>query len=511
MNLNPREIASKLSTRGWITVGVAALVGVLFVYLLMSFASAPSYTSLVAGQSPTQAGKVTSALAAAGISYELLNGGTAVSVQTSQVGQARDVLSTQGLLLDSSPSLESLLGKSSLGASSMQQQEQSTSAVEQQLDQTIESMNGISSAQVELAIPDPTDSLFTGSNTQASGSVLLNTTTALSSTAVKAIAEEVSGAVSGLNVDRVTITDQDGDLLWPGAANSGTAGLTAAQSADNAYDTQKAEAADAYLAATVGPNKALVQVAAVLNTNQQTVSSVTYAPKGTPLSTSVTTETLTGTGTTPTAAGNNATQAASVAGSTGNGNSNYKSTSSNTTLGVNKTVSQSTIAPGALTSQSISVLVNRNVPTSELPAIQKAVENSLGYVSGRDTISIGTVAFPTITPSATSSPTSAMMGDVKYVVIGLGALAFLFFMRRGLRRSEAEQLAGSPTWLRELSAPRSLSELESQTRMVELESGPVNVARLRSPVNVARQQVEELVDRDPQRVASQVRQWMTED
>jgi flagellar biosynthesis/type III secretory pathway M-ring protein FliF/YscJ len=28
---------------------------------------------------------------------------------------------------------------------------------------------------------------------------------------------------------------------------------------------------------------------------------------------------------------------------------------------------------------------------------------------------------------------------------------------------------------------------------------------------MARQQVEELVDRDPERVASQLRQWMTED
>jgi flagellar M-ring protein FliF len=383
--------------------------------------------------------------------------------------------------------------------------------VEQQLDQTIESMNGISSAQVELAIPDPTATLFTGSNTQASGSVLLNTNTALSSTAVKAIAQEVAGAVSGLNVDRVTITDQDGDLLWPDNTGAGASALTAAQSADNAYDTQKAEAADAYLAATVGPGKALVMVSAVLNTNQQTVSSVNYAKKGTPLSSSVTTETLTGTGATPTAAGTTATQVASVAGSTNNGNSNYKSTTSNTTLGVDKTVSQSTIAPGTLTRQSISVLVNKNVPASEVPAIEKAVENSLGYVSGRDSISTGSVAFPALTPAGGSSPTSAMMGDVKYVVIGLGAMAFLFFMRRGLRRSESEQFAGSPTWLRELEAPRSLSELEERSRMVELETGTVNVARLRSPVNVARQQVEELVDRDPQRVAAQVRQWMSED
>jgi flagellar biosynthesis/type III secretory pathway M-ring protein FliF/YscJ len=34
---------------------------------------------------------------------------------------------------------------------------------------------------------------------------------------------------------------------------------------------------------------------------------------------------------------------------------------------------------------------------------------------------------------------------------------------------------------------------------------------LRSPQNIARQQVDELIERDPDRVASQVRAWMGED
>ena len=34
---------------------------------------------------------------------------------------------------------------------------------------------------------------------------------------------------------------------------------------------------------------------------------------------------------------------------------------------------------------------------------------------------------------------------------------------------------------------------------------------LKSPVNVARRQVEDLVERDPERVAQQVRAWMSED
>lgn len=513
MNLNFREIASKLSTRGWITVGAAALVGVLFIYLLMSLASSPSYTTLVAGQSPAQTEKVTTALAAAGIAYQLSNSGTAVQVDPSDVGQARDLLDGQGLLSGGAGSLESYLGKTSLGESDLQQQQQTTSALEQQLDSTIEGMNGINQAQVQLAIPNEADNLFTGSSTQPTASVLLNTTGTLSTSAVKNIAGLVAGDVSGLNQNKVTITDQDGDALWPAAGNANLgSSLTAKQSAENAYDTQMANKVDATLAATIGPGLAIANVNADLDANQQKVDSVKYSHTGTPDQANVSSETLKGTGTTPSASGTTSTNLSSYA-STSGGNSNYKHKTSNLNYLVGKTISQSVIAPGNVNRQSISVLVDsKKVPASELPTIRSTVEQTLGFNPKRgDTISIGSLPFAkaAATPAAASS-TSSMMGDVKYVIVGVGALAFLFFMSRALRKRESEQFAGQPKWLRELELPRSLAELESQSQMVDLE-GPTVVARLRPPVNVARQQVEELVDRDPERVASQIRQWMAED
>ena len=39
----------------------------------------------------------------------------------------------------------------------------------------------------------------------------------------------------------------------------------------------------------------------------------------------------------------------------------------------------------------------------------------------------------------------------------------------------------------------------------------VRVAALRPPVNLAKRQVEDLVDRDPERVAAQLRSWMGEE
>jgi flagellar M-ring protein FliF len=515
MNLQLRDITSKLSTRGWITVGGAALAGVIFIYLLMSLASSPSYQTLVAGESPSQAGKVTAALATAGIPYQLSNDGTAVSVESDKVSQARVVLDQQGLLLGTGTanSLESYLGKSSLGESNFQQEQQNTSALEQQLDQTIEGMNGINSAQVQLAIPDQTVNLFSGTSTQPTASVLLNTNQTLGQSAVRSIAGLIAGTVPGLGQGKVTITDQNGDLLWPSSANADLgSSLTAKQSAENAYDTQVADEVDAMLASTLGPGKALVKINADLDANQEKVASVKYGKTGTPYQANLTNESLKGTGTaTPSgAAGNTSTNLSTYAGANG-GNSNYKNHTSNSAYDVNKTVTQATIAPGNVNRQSVSVLVNSTVPASELPTIRAAVQNAVGYNAKRgDTLSIGSLPFAKLPVAAASSSSSKPLSDVKYVLVGIGALAFVAFMSRLLRRRETEQFAGQPTWLRELEMPRSLSQLEAQTHMVDLEP-PTMVARLRPPVNVARQQVEELVDRDPERVAAQIRQWMTED
>jgi flagellar M-ring protein FliF len=80
-----------------------------------------------------------------------------------------------------------------------------------------------------------------------------------------------------------------------------------------------------------------------------------------------------------------------------------------------------------------------------------------------------------------------------------------------LRRREREAFAGQPTWLRELETPRSLASLEAGHRGAMVNGGPTEVMALTSPVNVARRQVEDLVERDPERVAQQVRVWMGEE
>ncbi len=503
--MNLSQITSKLSPKGWLMVGGSAVATIAFFYLLMSVASAPSYTTIMAGINLSNTGKIESALTTAGVAYELQSGGTAVAVESGQVAQAQVALANVGLSASSSASSECMSQISSggsLGQSNFQQSVAYQSCLEQQLNGAINSIQGVSSANVQLAIPSQTDQLF-GSTESASASVLISDSGMLGAGAVRGIADLVANAVTGLSPDRVTITDQDGQLLWPSSSDT-AGGLLGKQSAEASYDSNLVDRVNAGLAAAFGSGVALVSVNADLNTDQVTQQSLVYGKKGLPQTATQTTETLTGatpsatTGGTPTY----------TAGTTGN--SKYKSTSKTVSDVYNKTITTNVVSPGTIIRQTVSVLVSSKEPAATVAAIKSFVAGEVGFNAKRgDTLTVAPAAFktPVATPAA-SSPTQ-MIGYAKYGLVGLGALLFLFFTSRMLKRRENEAFQGVPTWLRELESPRSLAELEAGA---ELDTeGAQRFKQLRSPINVARQQVDDLVDRDPDRVAAEVRRWMSED
>ena len=64
-----RQFVSKLSPKGWAMVGGSVAVAIVFLMIVMSIASKPSYSTLLTGLDPAQTSKITSALDAKGIGY----------------------------------------------------------------------------------------------------------------------------------------------------------------------------------------------------------------------------------------------------------------------------------------------------------------------------------------------------------------------------------------------------------------------------------------------------------
>ncbi len=515
-----RQFISKLTPRGWLAVGGAAAVAVVFLVIVFQLASAPSYSTMLTGLQPAQTGKITAALDAKGISYQIQNNGTALAVQSGQTAQAQIALATAGLLGSQQPGME-LLNSQQLGASNFQQQITYQRALEGQLANTIQQIQGVSGAQVQLVLPNAQDQLFADNTQQATAAVLLSDGGSLDPNSVRGIAQLVANSVPNLPVSKVTITDQTGPMLWPtsDASAGGDSSLIAKQAAQAKYDGQMAAQVNAMLVSTLGPNKAQVSINADLNTNQTTQQSLSYANKGVPLTQSVDKETLTGTGTgTGGVAGTAGNIPATAATTTGTGSkSNYNHTVTNTDFGVNKTVTNSTVTPGAINSQSVNITFDKSVPAATQTAVRNAVAAAVGLNTKRgDTITTGTMSFTKVSAPATTTPTTTMIGYAKYVLVGLGAIMFLFFVTRMVRRREREALMGEPTWLRELDVPRSLPALQGVGAgggaVMAAGDAPTQVIpALQAPVNIARRQVEDLVDRDAERVAHQVRAWMTED
>jgi flagellar M-ring protein FliF len=498
----------QMSPKGWAMVGGSVAAALIFVVVLMHLASAPTYSTLETWLDPSQTGKITSTLSTQGIAYQLQNNGTALGVPANKTAAARVALATAGLLGNQQPGF-SLMDKQQLGQSNFQQQVTYERALEGQLASTIETIDGVSSAQVNLVLPNAQDQLFSDQQQPSTASVLLSGSSSLQSTSVRGIAQLVASSVPGLQAGKVTITGSDGSLLWPNGSSAGgeSGGMPAQLAANQRYDSATTAAVDAMLTQTLGAGKAQVTVNGQVDANQATQQSLIYAKKGVPLTQQQSTETLKGAGaTTGGTAGTSGNIPAYTAGASGgSGNSNYKNQTVNTQFGVNKTVTKSTIAPGAVKSQSVSVLVDKTVPAASIPAIKAAVANAVGLNTKRgDALSVAQLAFAPVAKAApAAAAASPMMKYAKYGAIGLASLLFLVFAGRMLRKRERESFGNQPTWLRELEAPRTLASLEH--------GQPTQVAALQPAVNVARRQVEDLVQRDPERVAAQVRAWMNED
>jgi flagellar M-ring protein FliF len=498
-------------SKGIIAVSAVAILAIAF--LLLRVAGAPSYSMLSSGLDPAQTGKVTAALDEQGIAYELRNNGTALAVEKSQVAQARVALAGSGVSLQSGGGKGfELFDEQKLGASDFQLQVTYQRALEGEIARTIGQVQGVSSPQVQLVLPE--DDLFADEATPATAAVMLgNSADTLEPGATRGIAQLVASSVKGLKTENVTITDASGSLLWPAGDGTGGGGVSAGKQALEARYSRAMEAdLNALLVRTLGPGKAQVSVTADLNADKTTLDEVTYAKKGVPTKTQTETEKLNGgSATTGGTAGTGSNIPTYSAGSAAGGaNSKYQRKTETVEQQVGTKVARTEVAPGAVKKMNVALLVDKSVPAADFQAVQQAVSSAAGIDTARgDTMQAAQVPFAKVaTPKAGPVPTT-MLGPIKWVGVGLATLLFLFFVSRSLRKREGEALT-TPAWLTEIEEPVSLAQLEQQTRVLDAPQHPTIKLPPRAP-DANLQAIDQLMEREPERVAAQVKQWMAED
>jgi flagellar M-ring protein FliF len=509
-------LITSMSTRGKITLAACALAFLAAAVFILTMAGAPAYTTVMTGVDPAKATQISAALSAAGVQSEIRNGGTAIAVQKGKETAASVALAAKGLNTTATQPGFEILDKQKLGASSQQQQIAYQRGLEGTIANTIGQIQGAGGAQVHLTLAQ--DNLFADESRAATAAVLLpQDASGMDPNSVKGIANLVASSVPGLKASAVTITDGSGTMLWPRADGAGGAdGLPSKTAAESRYNASTAAAVQAMLDRTLGADKAQVVVHSDLNVDKIDQQELKYSGKVVPLAEKKSDETLKGTGaTTGGTAGSNSNLPNTIAqnGTGGSGTNNYKNSTTEVTNGADKTITKTTKAPGAVNKMDVAVMLDKSIKLT--PAQMTQLKASIGSAAGldiagrKDTLNVTQgLSFAAQPAAPKSGPIpAAFSGILKGVGIGLGALLFLFFVTRHLRRRERGELIDEPSWLKSLEAaqPKQLMPMPE----FAAESGATDVVIATD--DPRRRQLDNIIHDEPERVAAHLRQWVTED
>ncbi len=257
-------------------IGAAAgAVAILMAVLLRAGAEPKSL--LYANLDLKEASQITAALDSAGVKYELKGDGSTIFVSRDKVASSRLLLSAKGLPTSGSVGYEIFDSAPAMGQTDFVQTLNRQRALEGELARTIRSIQGVNFVRVHLVLPKK--QLFDDDNEQPSASILVATNAGrLSAGQVRAIRNLVAGAVPDLKPDRVSMTDQQGELL--AAEGSDASGDDAGGSARIQAEERIRRTVKDLVEGVVGVGKARVQVSADLDLARVTTQEEKYDPDG---------------------------------------------------------------------------------------------------------------------------------------------------------------------------------------------------------------------------------------
>lgn len=502
-------------TSGQKVITALSLVGLIVAgAIFMHFESRPNFQPLFTNLQSSDSGAVVAQLTASKVPYELSNGGSTVLVPAAVVDKERVALAEKGLPGSGTVGFAAL-EKGGFTTSQFVQQVEYQQALEGQLAQTIESIQGVQSAQVSLVVPAQSDfAIGNQPTTTASILVALAPSVTLTSDQVQAIVHLTASATPNLSSSNVTLVDNHGNVLSsPGGDLLGN--VTSQSKQIIAYDNQLSNSIENMLNRVVGVGNSAVQVHALLNFNQQstTITGLQTNAKGQPItaSTSQTTskQSSTGTGTPPSGVIGAGQQPI-----TGSGNYSTSSTNSQVTNAVgqvNQTIKQ---APGQVEKTSIAVILNSNAkPKASQAQVQALVTAAAGLnTASGDRLVVTELPFAKPNTSQMSALAAAAARRQLLEHVGEGAAlvlliaAMLFFALRASRRPVYHEVQVSDI----TPKPSRMFALDDDMFATKEMPGISGFEALEGVHDAAVSQVSAQIGQHPTEVARLLRSWADE-
>ncbi|MCL6091960.1 MAG: flagellar M-ring protein FliF [Actinobacteria bacterium] len=544
-----KEVMAGFSSGQKATLAIAVLGIVIGGYLFMSWAAKPSYVPLFSNLSSQDAASMTQKLSTNKIPYRLADNGQQILVPQADVYQQRLDMAASGLPSTGNQGY-SLLDSAGVTTSQFQQQIEYQQAVSDELEATIESITGVTSALVNVVIPQ--QSLFSTGANQPSASVLVNLQpgVTLSAEQVQAIVHLVASSIEGLSPTDVTVVDQNGNVLNAPGTNAGAvAGTTIEQQQTQAYQESLDSSLQNMLATVLGPGNVVVQTNAQLNFDQTQTQSQIYNPNHQPpipvqqasskqvytgpsasqaaggiLGVGATTLPATTTTAVPAKGAKGAKGAKAAVTTTVPATATTVPTYTQTGASQQNVVSQVTktvnSAPGAIQRLSVAVVVNKSVKGVSGTQIKNLVTAAAGLVPARgDTIQVAFVPFNQSAAKAqaaqlkaqqSASKKATLMNEARDAIIVLVVLALLAFAIRRVTKTTRQPLA----------LPSSYDQLELEAGEAEYGEAdptialPVPAPALMEPVPASPglqaevDQIGQMIEHEPERIAEMLRAWL---
>jgi flagellar M-ring protein FliF len=515
------------STFASISLGQKIVIGLLVAGLLLggfyfySWITTPTQAPLFSNLAATDASAIVDELDAAGVVYELTDGGSTIMVDKDAVYDLRLDMSGKGLPAGQETGY-ALLDEQGITTSEFQQQVTYQRALEGELSKTLEALDGVNQAVVHVALPE--DEVFVTEQAEPTASVLLDLAagTALSGEQIQAVTNLVSSSVQDMEPEQVTVTDSTGQVLSAAGTGVTAAAGDARSQVEEDTEARLADNAQQILDRVLGPGRAVVSVRADVDLDQRQSTSETHSyTEGTPpISESQTSESYNGSGTP--VGGVLGPENMPDAGAAAGGDSQYDKESSTTNNSVDTTTTTEQSAPGTVNRLTVSVVMDEAVAGNlNQQELRDLVGTAVGMDQARgDEITVAAMPFDSSAADAAAADMEAareaeaaeeMWSMIRTGGIAAGiALIVLLVWLRSRRRGDVEEdyepLEISDDMLAELERLRVQSIRQEAKPKIDTAAMELEAAERQK----VRSEISTMVSERPDEVAAMLRGWLSE-
>ncbi|MEX0680465.1 MAG: flagellar basal-body MS-ring/collar protein FliF [Balneolales bacterium] len=216
-----RSFFEPLSSAQRMIFGLLVVVLLSFLVSLFYWTLKPDFTLLFGSLNPESVREIVEDLEGRGVKYRVEDDGRSIYVHSDKVHEMRMQLASVKLVHAEVQGYE-LFDANALGMTDFMQRINKKRALEGELSRTIGSLEQVEYARVHLVLPER--SPFQETSVEASASIILNLNRGqkLSNNQVEGMTHLVAGSVEGLDIQSITVLDQNGNRLTDGMAADGS-------------------------------------------------------------------------------------------------------------------------------------------------------------------------------------------------------------------------------------------------------------------------------------------------